>query len=270
MDAEEAFMTISMHHKEKFVNFKNKNIMSLIELKEICKKDLNITEENTDSIKLYLKNQNEKKEIKTNEEIIKFAEFTKENNFKIDLEVEIEEKKEIKLEEKIPESEINIGINLDKKENKNDIENVETKEEDDNKEEENNIVKAKEDDKKDEEQNREILDLKEEIKALKETINETTNKYNELKEEMEKNKIESINEINSLNELILNIKNNLRNEILEEIKEKYYKEMFDNIINQINNNNIHKKEESNSLTKSNEISIDIVHKKNINFYEHYY
>ena len=70
MDAEEAFMTISLHHKEKFFNFKNKNIMSLIELKEICKKDLNITEEDTDSIKLYLKNQNENnenKEIKTNE-----------------------------------------------------------------------------------------------------------------------------------------------------------------------------------------------------------
>ena len=51
MDAEEAFITISIHHKEKFFNFKNKNIMSLIELKEICKKDLNITEEDSDSIK---------------------------------------------------------------------------------------------------------------------------------------------------------------------------------------------------------------------------
>ena len=242
MDAEETFMTISMHHKEKFFNFKNKNNMSLIELKEICKKDLNLTEKDTDSIKLYLKNQNEnneKKEIKTNEEIMKLAELTEENNFKIDLEVEIKEKKEIKSKEKIKESEINNEIILDKNENKKDIENRETKD-DDIKEEENNILKAKEDDKKDEKQNREILDLKEEIKELKETINETTNKYNELKEEMEKNKIESINEINSLNKQILDIKNNLK-----EIKEKYYKEMFDNIINQINNNNIHKKEESN-------------------------
>ena len=106
MNSETNYLTILIYYKDHSLEISCKNIIQFKELIEKCKHQLNLTEEDSNTIKLYFMEENgEKIEIKSYEEIMENAKFTEDDNLKIVLNLEIKEKKEIKSE--------NIVLDLD-------------------------------------------------------------------------------------------------------------------------------------------------------------
>ena len=200
MDSEENTLTISINYKEESFDFSIKDIIPLKEIKEKWKKEKNLLEIDINTIKLYYKDT----EINSYEDIINNAEFSDDENLKIDLKLEIEE---IKLD-KIT-SNINNNIILNN-ENINDINNVNGNENNINIKEENKENELKEDNKikdiKEKEENIIILEgsennisernneteLKEENKIILEDCENNISEENNEIELKEENKINDI------------------------------------------------------------------------------
>ena len=273
MNTNEYNLIIIIYHKENSFNLITKNFISLKELKEKSKKEFKLSEIDLINIIFYLHDNNNtnKIEIRSDKDIIKNSYFTNDGDIKIDLNLEIKELKKQDNIINSPKSSIHLSkvnkdnisdynnkinninkINIINQINKESLQIISKKEKislEEKKIMENTIIQVK--------------DLENQIKEIKEKHNEEKAKYNKLEEEM-KNRIEELqNENKNLYNIIEEIKTNLKEEILKEIEIKHTQE-----INKLNDIIYQLKEELNNKieyinNEKNKNLINQVNQKNI-------
>ena len=241
MNSDESYLIMRIFYKEKTFEFQSKSILTLLELKEKALQAFSLLEIDKNLIQFFCLKNNEKQNISEDDDIIKYSSFDENDNLKIDLNLSILDKNDNKDMSLSSETKNKISGNKEIKDlniNANNIEYYNIL----NRHKSFRIFNRQFTNNESKEYEKKIKKLENKIKKIEE---EQKVKYSNLEQMITNLNNTVFKEINIIKDKIKEIEENNINKKLKEIKEKMKEEIMEQIYDILNKNKI-----SNEINKT--------------------
>ena len=233
MNSDESYLIMRIFYKEKTFEFQSKSILTLLELKEKALQAFSLLEIDKNLIQFFCLKNNEKQNISEDDDIIKYSSFDENDNLKIDLNLSILDKNDNKDMSLSSETKNKISGNTEIKDLNINANNFEYY----------NIFRHKSlrifnrqfTNNESKEYEKKIKELENKIKKIEE---EQKVKYSNLVQMITNLNNTVFKEINIIKDKIKEIEENNINKKLKEIKEKMKEEIMEQIYDILNKNKI--------------------------------
>ena len=253
MNSDESYLIMRIFYKEKTFEFQSKSILTLLELKEKALQAFSLLEIDKNLIQFFCLKNNEKQNISEDDDIIKYSSFDENDNLKIDLNLSILDKNDNKDMSLSSETKNKISGNKEIKDlniNANNIEYYNIL----NRHKSFRIFNRQFTNNESKEYEKKIKELENKIKKIEE---EQKVKYSNLEQMITNLNNTVFKEINIIKDKIKEIEENNINKKLKEIKEKMKEEIMEQIYDILNKNKISNKFNCyiiNNITYNNDIN----------------